>query len=405
MGKSIYFQLKKYFKTEDALTHFLREEVFQIFQYQRFNGLELALMNTEYEPNASTKNNTYYRWITVLHFVYGIPLKYFELPDGDSYIKKIKPIQRHHVELHQLKEFESRVDLRQQIADQYYEASKRFLLHIKKNLYIYDYLNRFSNEERKSKKKYIKTHKYIFSKIEKSLVSKKTPGIPKIKYARFLALPIGTFSYSSESYAPRDKVVRAAIDHCPLPLFKHICKCLLRYPELQSPEKDVHDDISIYTGGFYLVPYATRDVHYAYVNEGQFCLTEYYRYNRDEQCKPDLLFIEDNKGELSSLSNIYKKEIKDLLASTRYKLTHRDIITTMATYQAEIKAARNKPLLLEERNKLATANPLDESIEGIQQRIKQLEQAVRADEINLKKIIGYEKIISKQRKIALPVTH
>lgn len=400
MGISIYSQLKKYFKTQDALTHFLKEEVFEIFQYQKFGGLERALLDAVYEPNAVSKNNTYYRWITVLHFIYGIPLKYFDLPDGDLYIEKIKPIQRHHVELHQLKEFEARKDTRQLKADEYFEASKRFLLHIKKNLFIYDYLNRFSNEKSSSKKKYIETHEYIFSQIEKKLVSKKKPGIPKIRYARFLALPIGTFSYSSERYASRDQVVRAVIDHCPVPLFKHICRCLLTYPSIQYQEKDVHDNISMYTGGFYLVPYATRGVHYAYVNEGQFCLTEYYRYNRKEKCKPDLLFIEDNKGELSTLSDIYKEEIQKLFASSRYKLRLKDIASTMEIYRAEIKASQSQALLIKEQNKLSTANPFDDNIENIQCRIEKLKEDCRSEMIKEKKMKYYIKHFPKKEQIA-----
>ncbi len=84
-----------------------------------------------------------------------------------------------------------------------------------------------------------------------------------------------------------------------LPLLKHVHACLRSFEEFDS------EDMSI-DYGFYLLNYSRYNYHFAYTDNGSYCLTEKYRSDRQGALKLDLLFIEQSRGEIKKLSRMYK---------------------------------------------------------------------------------------------------
>lgn len=368
------------------LNQFLLEKINPVFQYriekQKSRTLESIKesFNKRYVDDEIRKTRNYYQLVSLLHFTFDVPLKFFDLPTEDVFYQKIKNVKDHHVELHRLKKLGDSSLRKTKSAKKYFEKSKLFLSQIKENLYIYDYLDRFDNEKSFKKNAYVEKHGKIFKEIE-TLLGDKNSFYPNIKYARFLAFPLGMFNYDEnrKNNSPSKSVaVEKAIELSSTNLFKHIVRCLNNYPAFEKEEQRV-DNILNYNGGFYLLIYPSKTYSYAYGDEGSYCLTEHYRFSKSAKTKPDMLLLEGDKYIRSPLSKIYEKEFKQFFRLCE-KLCITDILPIMKQYQNIIRAFpidKKEAEIGQMNNSLNSANLLPTKRDNIERSIQILKSEVK----------------------------
>ena len=164
---------------------------------------------------------------------------------------------------------------------------------------MYDYLERqfFADDSRDFAQSYQEMHQEIYGRIKEWVFSENVDD--NYEYIRLLVLPLrGKFSLLSNPSS--EDLEKAVLKLCAPSLFEHIC-------EMSKVSDQSERDVS-----FFMVAEPTRSYEYGLIDKGSYFISEYYRYSRSQQSKPDLLIIEDNKGAAEDVSNIYKDEIKKL---------------------------------------------------------------------------------------------
>jgi hypothetical protein len=211
-------------------------------------------------------------------------------------------------------------------------------------LYVYDYLERHNFEDQKYLAKYSKAHDDLFKSIEQRIQSNSS-----IRYVRLLALPL----YPEEnSLYSESSIKKAIIKYCSLPLFEHILRCIEKHLEYESEKTK---------SGFYMVSYPTKTFHYALVDSGKFFISEYFRYNKEKQCKPDILYVQENNGSYQHTVEIYNREMTKLMKKTK-KFTTPGISVLISE------------LISQERQNLENPIHSDEKRDDLKNRIAVLER-------------------------------
>lgn len=235
------------------------------------------------------------------------------------------------------------------------------LQRLSNSLIVYDYLEKQSLRSKRIYQSYSNVHKQIYDNIFNKLKNY------KIDYVRYLALPIHfkdifNISQSNEylnnelnnikqklrdTLAVKDIVSKdeidtilnlakdnsrkdiheAAINHVidatSVVLFEHLYKCLKWYENDKKTNTEPK---------FYIIMKASKAYHWGIIDDGKCIITEYYRYNKDGICKPDILYIEELNKQSSVLLSVYKKDI------TRLESTESDAINPKLHYSALTKS-------------------------------------------------------------------
>lgn len=308
--KTLYNSLESYCAQEDVQTEI--DDI--VTSFARYIGKDEKKLKRELRRrrvhalsdsgNPQVSNQHYYEWVGLLVTLFDIPCGFFDFSVNEELREKLESRSTGLYDIIQLRGFSSDKTFQKIQEERYFEKSREFLKYIRDSLFIYDYLGRFDEEMGEYKLAYLKAHSDIFDEIERLLEASAVDGVPTIKYARFLALPKKEHYIDRETQLTGVKLINEIIDHCSLPLFKHIWNCLERFPEYEM--KGNHREPKY---GFYMLNYTPRLYHFATVNSGDYCLTEHYRYDRLERCRPDLLFIEQAKGQGERLKNVYNLSI------------------------------------------------------------------------------------------------
>ncbi|MDO5970303.1 hypothetical protein Q4Q35_10845 [Flavivirga aquimarina] len=170
----------------------------QAMKYKKYS-LTNTLTNAEFHENLghlNQKNLHYYQHILELHILGGVPLEYFNFYGNEDLFKALKSFsvnkqdsskdekESNLVEMH-------KSSIQTNIGDSYFNNCNLLLNNVKGSLFVYEYLDRFYRIDEHDKEDYVERHEKIFEKIEKILKNSTNNGIPQIKYARLLALPMG----------------------------------------------------------------------------------------------------------------------------------------------------------------------------------------------------------------------
>lgn len=264
------------------------------FSYPRWNDLKRRLQGADSKGQARERHNK--EMIKLLHFGFGLPY--------EGYLEKEEVITRYSPKTSSILEFEYLGTVGKtekdasQYARKYVNLVSKYIEQAKDRIWVYEYLGKgrrhlpgFVLGEH-----YSMAHDVLFSIVEDRLRKN-----PKMKYVRLLTLPISTsYPYENSNFSEKDKF-RDALIECSYPVFTHICRCLKNH-ENQA--------------GFYIVWIPTRIYHYGILDR-KYLLTEYYRYNRDFDFNPDVLYVEKIQDDLDSptqlLLDLYQTEIKAII--------------------------------------------------------------------------------------------
>lgn len=257
----------------------------------------------------------YLNFARIVYFMYAIDYRHFSIDEKDFFPKKalshLSAITK--LEMQERHESSKLFDLRigdgkttSDFKDAYEEAVQIPIKNMTDSLIVYDYLEKQNYRENKYYEMYSTIHEGIYQTIEDKLENK------NFKYKRILALPIHFRSLQNLSkYGPLSAriMLESAFDICSVPLFKHIYSCLAKYGNRNDggikPE-------------FYIVPDARWAFHWGVVDEGKYIITEYYRYDKDGFCKPQILFVEGKQNVNSrKLASIYLEDFNRLLKPYR----------------------------------------------------------------------------------------
>ncbi|MEH6680337.1 MAG: hypothetical protein V7724_07295 [Sediminicola sp.] len=344
--RSLYEDLAANYGTEKKL-RLLLERVCMVFHYSKIENLKdnfkkaypYPIINESGDIHQNqAKSQNYVKWASILCTVFDVPIHIFDLTSSsqlNDLLQKKIPGKLH---VYPLKNFDGlHKDDRELKAQQYKMALMDFLKPLETNLYVYDYLQRQYHPEELYLEAYVSAHRELYEAIEKKLYDKRS-----FSYARVLVLPNKGDSKNQE--LSDFEVKTEILKNCPVQLFDHICRCLINCDEMSN--------IAIEGKGFYCLKMPTRLYHYALINDGAYLMTEHYRYNKQQQIKPDILFIEEGKGELSTMRELYLGELKKLTSDKRVKLTTKDIQDVIySLYEhSEIKHTHH---YIDEKRKLA----------------------------------------------------
>lgn len=323
---SLYCQLEVYYSNKIELNALLKK-VAKLFHYPRTSNLKDNFKNAFPYPVIDESSNKktykaklqgYVKWVTILHTIFDIPLHVFDLTHSEQLNALLSKKIPGRLSVYPLKNFDSDTEWDRNVKGQEYQnALIEFLEPLKTNLFIYDYLQRQYHPKELYLKAYVDAHNELYKKI-KTRLQQKEP----FKYARVLVLPNNSENAIDEN-ADAYEIKREILKNCPVPLFEHICCCLKNFSAMSDTKEEQM--------GFYCQKRPTRLYHYALINDGEFLMTEHYRYNREKRIKPDILFIEEGKGELSKMRQLYLAELKKLTSNKRIKLTKSDIISIVSS--------------------------------------------------------------------------
>ena len=202
--------------------------------------------------------------------------------------------------------------------NRYVKGLEKYLREGRINFTIYEYLGKGRQFSKGSALTYYEeAHKHIFRILEEQLTNHST-----MTYVRFLALPFSA-SNLDQAKVNKKKYAYTALQECSVEAFKHFCRCFKNF------------DTQI---KFYIVWRPTRLYHYAIIDD-TYIISEYYRYRRDGDFVPDLLFIvnvtDEKDNQLVDLLKIYKDEIDG-------KLTKENFSRGFRIYQKDfIEAVKN----------------------------------------------------------------
>ena len=309
--KNFYKDLEKLFEKKPSELAQMLNDLANVLDFRNKKGDNIIKPALK----AITKRN-YTIYAILIHFLYGVDLKAFDI--GEDLKNKLEKLKNPEIQTLSLNKF-SDSETNQEFVKEYFDKSQYFLSKIDNNLSVYDYLARFEiNSDLSIEKSYEKQHEKIFNLIEdilkKSLEKKKV-----FKYERYLALPERMIDYDNKF--TQEELTYRIIKNLTLPLFKHICNCLKLNPDFEKKDF-LSQNIKYY--GFYMLDYTPRCYHFAYtknLNEEEFLLSEYYRFNKFGFCKHDLLFIEESHGEMKKLSKLYNRAFNKMLFHDGKKLT------------------------------------------------------------------------------------
>lgn len=254
--------------------------------------------------NDGHDRNKYIHYVRLCYLLYGIQYEHFnvtaEVFYADNTPLNVRNVT-HHFD-HEEALYVSLYDLRLnnenfgEFENLYNSATDNIISNMKSSLQVYEYLEKHDYREGTYYDIYSCIHDDIYKKIEKKLEN------TSFKYTRILALPI----HYKTIYAEKDGIITAqkifenAFDLCTVPLFQHLARCL-------SKKDIVHPH-------FYIAPDPRWAFHWGVIDNGNYIITEYYRYDKEGYCKPQMLFVQGSLNPSSSrLAKIYLDDFEKLL--------------------------------------------------------------------------------------------
>lgn len=313
MTVSVFDGLEKYFRNDKEKLNEIVKVASEYFIYE-----DAGKLREELKRKDLTERN-YYKTVAIFYFLFKVDLEYFELNQNPKLRDKLLALEvkRPFVDFFQIRDLgTSTRKYTLEYQREYTNKSLIFLSKVKYNFFVYDYLVRFNPLNTQERIIYDKVHTEIFDKIEAILKNSEKDGKLQINYARFLALPQELIRYDEDKRLTEAELTEKIIDHISLPLFKHIYNCLKYYSSLREEFDSTNNEIINH--GFHMMYFSPRAYHFAFTGsmnslifnenkkETPYILTEKYRINSNGVYKPDILIIEECKGEIDDLGFMYE---------------------------------------------------------------------------------------------------
>lgn len=263
-----------------------------------------ALLN-QCEPGLESRK--FLHLVRTLNLVYGVDYLHFGVPkeliQSDLLKAKLGRPGRNLVPLEtDLSKTSNKIDFDKK----YFNALETPLSGMSFNLIVFEYLEQLEYKDPLFLDLYYTVHTRIYGLIEEKLKAD-----TNFKYTRFLSLPIhdqlsrlNNTYYNAEEY---DLLLNAILKLTSVPLLQHICNCMEVY---DRRFKETHT-------GFFLVAKAPRAYQWGIIDDGKYLVSEYYRYTKDNKCKPDLLFLEGTSEESLPIFESYMAEANSLASTKR----------------------------------------------------------------------------------------
>lgn len=253
-------------------------------------------------------------WARTLHQMLGIPMDKFNIPNNQNYANaSLSSISDGDYKILKLKYDDGTEESKKKFSEDYLNVTSDAISQMTNDLTVYDYLEKLNYHSPYYLAPYFDAHEKIYARIEEKLKQ-------DFSYTRFLALPkrFLTEQFIKDECSKKKYTysLASAFDHCSLPLFKHICNCLSNFSEKFKRNEN----------GLYLVVNPPRTYHWGIIDGGKYVVSEYYRYDKDDVCKPDVIFIDKLSKENSKLLEIYENEKKGLLRLRPDRKDHNHLI-------------------------------------------------------------------------------
>ncbi|MCB0448184.1 MAG: hypothetical protein KDD03_11880 [Gelidibacter sp.] len=367
--------LKEYYGENSKTLEELYERLAKDWGFNETRNVKDAFRKCLPDYNNKRKNGKqdrsqyrkYWLWASILNKYYGVPFKAFQ---GDRPISILKASATSDIKVLRLKNLDDDEQDREAKEKLYKSSLINFIRKAERNLLVYDYLERqfFENDQRNFAQSYRLMHKEIYDEIKNQI---KAPDIAKdFEYIRLMALPIrGKFSKIKNP--TKDDLKKSIIKLCSTELFEHICEMTSLF---EKSKKKVR---------FLMLADPTRAYEYGIVDDGEHLISEYYRYNRSKQSKPDLLIVEDNAGAIKDVSSLYTDEITKLrkdIPILKVQFTEPIIKSIIKEYQDRL---LKKSKALNKLKKADSQNNEERDYRGFENDIKLLQRKQKESEVKL----------------------
>jgi len=161
----------------------------------------------------------------------------------------------------------------------YFDSLVNTVSKVNKNLCIYDYFGKMSNDTLKSEVNFHKQQKRYFAAIEKNALK-----LDKSRhYTRIIALAL-----RENKRTKREDCLAQAITSMFHGTFQHIWRCLFYENQFK----------------LYITEAPTKTYSFGFVDD-QYGISEYDRYDQKGNPKPDMLFITKRKSEIHICVNFH----------------------------------------------------------------------------------------------------
>ncbi len=301
------------------------------------------------QPNRAKRD--FMNWARVLHSIFNIPTKKFI---AQVVVEELEQCQRHisgkDVQVFKLNIKSDEEEDQKEFIKTYTSAFAEPLRKAKNNLIVYDYLEKQNYTDPEYLDPYFDAHTELYAQIEQKISE------TNFKYIRFLALPL-RFEPNKQfkDFCQRKKylvLLASVLDHCSIPLFEHICKCIFL----------LSDRFDLKNSGFFLVSQPPRAYHWATLDSGAYIISEYYRYSVYDICKPDILVINKKSENSKNLFEVYNKEKRSLLKPKKGTYTHNHFIEASKIKEAIETLVNYSEYKLEETEKDYKENELSNEV-------------------------------------------
>ena len=336
--RNLYDCLVAYFGTEKNADLFLKKHIdkFEVPLLKNLKGKFRDLYPASFESdeivhkNSQTNGRNYNLTATILVTCFDIPLETFDLQESAIGKFLAQKVLSGSIEILPLKNFDGthKIDLDEK-SQQYKTILLNFLSHWHSDLFVYDYFYRQFDAEFIYLNAYVFAHSDLYDIIEKRL---KTVD-HSLVYSRVLALPV-TYGFNNFQQFTPERLKLESIKELSIPLFRHLCTCLVIFKSFPTDQES--------KSGFYAVSSPTRLYSFGLINNGEYLMTEHYKYNKSGHIKPDILFVEEGKGSLSVLKESYVDEKNKLTSEKRDKIAITDIKKSLESLEKLSNAEREK---------------------------------------------------------------
>ncbi len=198
--------------------------------------------------------------------------------------------------------------------DRYWEVARSNLMNVQNTLFIYEYIEKGSSAYHPDYLlAYSQAHNKVFELIEKRLSANK-----RLVYKRLFALSSKDSSLDKKEQHKKEQLVQF-VAKCTVACFSHLLRCLTGSNKLRFTQNRS-------ASGFFLVQ-VSRHYHFALVDD-KIILSEYYRYDKQGDCVPDILMGHNSMGEYKTLEHVYGIEFDRVEEDMRIS-SIKDIVDAM----------------------------------------------------------------------------
>lgn len=278
-----------------------REFKARVIEYFDFNdwGAFEERCGRDKGPNLGSRSEARHslEYMRLLHYGFGVPFAGYGFIEDSAFFSNYKGGIRQSsvVESEYIGGWPTLPEQDIDYATKYVNIVEKYIDQSNERIWIYEYLGKGRTRLPGLKlAHYSEAHKQLFARYEAQLSKH-----PTMEYCRLLALPISEQEEENPQVRIQDAVIK-----CSAQLFTHMCSCLKSYKDRVR---------------FIVVMMPTRIYHYVLFDK-KFIFTEFYKYNRDGDFLPDLLFVErvlgKNHKHTRLILNIYENEIEEIITGS-----------------------------------------------------------------------------------------